>query len=1293
MGYKVNSVNMNFNNKNVTSTFGFTTAGGSSIKVSHTALSKAQQLFKDELNETVKDEEASKFQIQTKIPDAKVENTGFQMLNGESLETRNGALLKGVLHSAKIIDNKKNAIVPSGFKTASGRSIDISDEVLSKAVQQFEDNIEAQTNEFNMCEINNKFQITDEMLFHKETIESSINAMPLIGFSTAGGSSINVSKKALTKAKQLFANDLEDAHEFEDMHVVEEQLNKQEIQVKNIGFQTASGQDMNISEEALLKAKTLFNEETLEDFESSTFLTKSLQKRKIKDLDEDVPVNKQVPSNQFKKLRFSGQFEIQRNVHKNVTNTENQNHAVPSKSIEISIATNDVDKLVDNIQQSEMNSENNEIDDNCLISHEIIESAAALLADEKSSDSCEQWISPVENMENRDVLNVPSSPVIGGQFIPKKRKSIMKGKKKKSLNGLKNKKHKSVHIEESEQLNDNCVNSNHCMKEETDLLTEKQEFTNKEEKVVSDFGDTQLMMFFMDESANILEKRLEAGLEQDRQIKLKETNKPKPTISVLYFHRKTNRNNRVSWREISKGGTPILCTYEELVKRKFPPEILDVTADNAEEYKFQCKDFYEQDIVQNNIEGIQLEDGAHLILDENGYVGITNIRRSFLASPGVDPKLIPTGWVENHYKWIVWKLASMDRIKFTSVTLPRALTPARVMMELKYRYDREIDRSERSALRKILEKDDVASKRIVLCVSCISDCEDTAILNQSSAQLKTSSKKVVLTDGWYSVQAFIDQAMIQNVISGKVKEGTKLMIYGSELLNSDQGCSPLEVPENVCLKIHTNSTRRARWDTKLGYIAPSGPMCIKLKSICPKGGLIGKIKVLIARVYPILYYEKTASGESIFRNARCEEKANIAYEKEYRSIIEAFYTKAETNFSTRRRKNVSNPDSIDLAAIDLDEDCERLSKKEFITKQEQEQLINKCRMKEESLRQKLESRLQESLPPPRQVTPVLKIRVIEEESSAILSIWSPNEELPDILKEGNYVSICNITSLAKRGNESQLSTSRNTLFNRINDSNIIYPRRIYTALCDINKSTFAPTYGEFDTVGIVVSIGNEPNGMKNFESVYFAYPSTNSESSYLSVLFWNGIATHGYAEILTVGSFVACSNLEWRRATSWNIPIAYCTERSTFTRNPRQNHLQQPFEDLKRLIMDNNTYITKCAAEILEEAPKKSITRMSDHYTPDRNIDKFLSKENSNYSLPELSRRSLTNNETVKSASIQRRLEKLQYYGEPSSLSPIVLKNSSKRVLLDFQSPVRSSSAKPEKAQISLSTKFAQNPR
>lgn len=105
--------------------------------------------------------------------------------------------------------------------------------------------------------------------------------------------------------------------------------------------------------------------------------------------------------------------------------------------------------------------------------------------------------------------------------------------------------------------------------------------------------------------------------------------------------------------------------------------------------------------------------------------------------------------------------------------------------------------------------------------------------------------------------------------------------------------------------------------------------------------------------------------------------------------------------------------------------------------------------------------------------------------------------------------------------------------------------------------------------------------MKNFEVVHLAYvvdtKTDLNDSLYLSILFWQGTANYGYAEILTVGSIVACSNLEWRRATSWNVPVAYCTEKSIFTRNPRRNHLHEPFETLKTLITVcyNSSWISK----------------------------------------------------------------------------------------------------------------------
>lgn len=64
----------------------------------------------------------------------------------------------------------------------------------------------------------------------------------------------------------------------------------------------------------------------------------------------------------------------------------------------------------------------------------------------------------------------------------------------------------------------------------------------------------------------------------------------------------------------------------------------------------------------------------------------------------------------------------------------------------------------------------------------------------------------------------------------------------------------------------------------------------------------------------------------VFRNARCEEKASIIYERECRSMIEAFYAKAEKYFHTGKCKSNLSTDSIDLAAVEWNEDRDKLFK-------------------------------------------------------------------------------------------------------------------------------------------------------------------------------------------------------------------------------------------------------------------------------------------------------------------------------------------------------------------------------
>ena len=59
-----------------------------------------------------------------------------------------------------------------------------------------------------------------------------------------------------------------------------------------------------------------------------------------------------------------------------------------------------------------------------------------------------------------------------------------------------------------------------------------------------------------------------------------------------------------------------------------------------------------------------------------------------------------------------------------------------MILQLKYRYDREIDNSQRSALKKILERDDAPSRHIVLCVSSIHETDS----HTTGAQIDGSEK-------------------------------------------------------------------------------------------------------------------------------------------------------------------------------------------------------------------------------------------------------------------------------------------------------------------------------------------------------------------------------------------------------------------------------------------------------------------------------------------------------------------------------------------------------------------------
>lgn len=96
----------------------------------------------------------------------------------------------------------------------------------------------------------------------------------------------------------------------------------------------------------------------------------------------------------------------------------------------------------------------------------------------------------------------------------------------------------------------------------------------------------------------------------------------------------------------------------------------------------------------------------------DGSIALKEFKRIFENS--VDMKIVPDNWFENHMKMILWKL--FDYENDFPHSMKNVCTAKNVLEQLKYRYDVELYNAKRPALRRILEKDDLPSKLIILKV-------------------------------------------------------------------------------------------------------------------------------------------------------------------------------------------------------------------------------------------------------------------------------------------------------------------------------------------------------------------------------------------------------------------------------------------------------------------------------------------------------------------------------------------------------------------------------------------------
>ncbi|KAM3197159.1 hypothetical protein ACQJBY_072686 [Aegilops geniculata] len=192
------------------------------------------------------------------------------------------------------------------------------------------------------------------------------------------------------------------------------------------------------------------------------------------------------------------------------------------------------------------------------------------------------------------------------------------------------------------------------------------------------------------------------------------------------------QHKRKTWKEYFGGPPCFNCLAEHIID-----EVKLMDAKGAEKYKFH-----------------------------NMNTGAEEFQKLLIAC-GASLTYATKEWVNNHYKWIIWKLASLERC-YPTKAAGKFLTVANVLDELKYRY---------------------------------------------------------------ALEASLDVALSEQLQKRKLFIGQKLRIWGASLCGWTGPVSFHEASGTVKLMVHVNGSYRARWDDPLGFCKHVGPplafKCIK----------------------------------------------------------------------------------------------------------------------------------------------------------------------------------------------------------------------------------------------------------------------------------------------------------------------------------------------------------------------------------------------------------------------------------------------------------------------------------
>nr|XP_045090581.1 protein BREAST CANCER SUSCEPTIBILITY 2 homolog B isoform X4 [Aegilops tauschii subsp. strangulata] len=625
------------------------------------------------------------------------------------------------------------------------------------------------------------------------------------------------------------------------------------------------------------------------------------------------------------------------------------------------------------------------------------------------------------------------------------------------------------------------------------------------------------------------------------------------------------QHKRKTWKEYFGGPPCFNCLAEHIID-----EVKLMDAKGAERYKFH-----------------------------NMNTGAEEFHKLLIAC-GASLTYATKEWVNNHYKWIVWKLASLERC-YPTKAAGKFLTVANVLDELKYRYDREVNNGHRSAIKKILEGNALPSLMMVLCISAIyshpdvhkleavgTDENENSIKNKSLLAAKRNMPAhIELTDGWYALEASLDVALSEQLQKRKLFIGQKLRIWGASLCGWTGPVSFHEASGTVKLMVHVNGSYRARWDDPLGFCKHVGPP-LAFKCIKASGGRVPRTLVGVARIYPVLYKERLPDGSSIVRSERMERKALQLYHQRVSKIAEDIMSEQDENCA-------STDDSEEGAKI-----CKMLEQaaepEVMMAGLTSEQMISfsSYQAKQKEARQnevakKVENALEVAGLSSRDVTPFLKVRVtgLAHKISAtktinkegLITIWNPTEKQKADLVEGQvYIATgllpsahcTNILYLHARGSSTMWKPLASA---QAADFQPFFTPRKAVELSLIGEVPLASlSCSEFDIAGVVLHVGDVylcSNQKRQWlfltdgSKFISASQSTDQDDCLLAVSFSCSSASDdgAFFSYALSGNTVGFSNLVKRQKDQTRrIWVAEATQSSTYTLSheiSKKSHLKE----------------------------------------------------------------------------------------------------------------------------------------